>query len=56
MARAVRQTKVASIEQLSKNMKRITVTGESLMTFPDGFDGGYVKVLVPESLDDTVAR
>ena len=56
MARAVRQTKVASIEQLSKNMKRITVTGESLMTFPDGFDGGYVKVMVPESLDDTVAR
>ncbi|MEO1302542.1 MAG: siderophore-interacting protein [Myxococcota bacterium] len=39
--------RVRRITRLSPNMKRLVLGGESLDGFPDDYEGGYIKVLLP---------
>lgn len=39
--------KVEDCRDLSPNMRRITLSGSSLATFPKGQDGAYVKLIFP---------
>ncbi|WP_051252712.1 siderophore-interacting protein [Ferrimonas kyonanensis] len=43
-----RATYVSKVIPLSPHLRRIVVTGDSLSTFPEGMEGGYVKVVLPE--------
>ena len=56
MSKKLSHTKVMAKKRLSKNMMRITLEGEGLAHFPDGFDGGYVKIMIPRYQGDTVTR
>ncbi len=47
MARALRSVNVTHREQLTPNMVRMTIAGESLSDFPEGFEGGYIKLVFP---------
>ncbi len=44
---APRTVKVVNSQQLTPNMRRVTVGGESLADFPKGYEGGYIKLLFP---------
>ncbi|SDK32443.1 NADPH-dependent ferric siderophore reductase, contains FAD-binding and SIP domains [Ferrimonas sediminum] len=43
-----RATQVSKVIPLSPHLRRIVVSGDSLSTFPEGMEGGYVKVVLPE--------
>ena len=47
MAKALRQVNVTHRERLTPNMVRMTIGGESLEDFPEGFEGGYIKLVFP---------
>ena len=55
MARVVRTVTVADKQQLTPNMMRLLLEGDSLADFPDGMEGGYIK-LVLDGQDKPVAR
>jgi NADPH-dependent ferric siderophore reductase len=56
MSKELSHTKVMAKKRLSKNMMRITLEGEGLVRFPDGFEGGYVKLMIPRHQGDPVPR
>lgn len=56
MAKAVRQVSVAEKQQLSPNMMRLKLQGESLGDFPEGFEGGYIKLVFPNGTEKPVVR
>ncbi|MEX0943873.1 MAG: siderophore-interacting protein [Pseudomonadales bacterium] len=47
MTKVERTVSVERREQLSPNMIRMVLTGEPLADFPEGFESGYVKLLLP---------
>lgn len=48
MAKAVRQVVVNDKFALSPNMQRVILGGEGLADFPEGFEGGYIKLILPD--------
>ncbi|MEM7541361.1 MAG: siderophore-interacting protein, partial [Pseudomonadota bacterium] len=56
MSKALREVSVARLEPLSSHMLRIGLTGASLDDFPQGFEGGYVKLMFPAQGDRPIAR
>ena len=46
MAREARNTRVISKKLLTPNMVRLTLGGDDLENFPEGYEGGYIKVVV----------
>lgn len=38
---------VSQSQNITKNMRRVTLTGDDLAEFPEGCEGGYVKLLFP---------
>ncbi|WP_420589163.1 siderophore-interacting protein [Bacterioplanoides sp.] len=38
---------VSQSQSITKNMRRVTLTGDDLNEFPEGCEGGYVKLLFP---------
>lgn len=49
MAKAIRQVTVGDKLPLSPNMQRIVLKGDSLADFPTGFEGGYIKLVLPST-------
>ena len=47
MASTAHHLVVANREPITPNMLRFTLTGNSLADFPEGFEGGYVKLVFP---------
>lgn len=56
MAKKSREVTLARRETLSPNLTRMTLAGESLADFPDGFEGGYVKLRVPDEAGGAALR
>ncbi|MEM6704756.1 MAG: siderophore-interacting protein [Acidobacteriota bacterium] len=48
MARRPREVRVASREHLTPNIVALTLSGEDLHDFPEGFEGGYIKLSLPQ--------
>ncbi|MEO1231362.1 MAG: siderophore-interacting protein [Myxococcota bacterium] len=48
MAKKAREVTLARRETLSPNLTRMTLAGDALSDFPDGFEGGYIKLSVPD--------
>lgn len=46
--RVTRNLTVVKTQQISPNMLRVTLAGNALKDFPEGLEGGYVKVLLKE--------
>ncbi|MEO0321977.1 MAG: siderophore-interacting protein [Myxococcota bacterium] len=46
MAKPSYRVTVAATEQRTPNLRRLHLEGEDLTRFPDGFEGGYVKLLL----------
>tara|TARA_B100000686_G_scaffold254801_1_gene266100 strand:+ start:785 stop:1558 length:774 start_codon:yes stop_codon:yes gene_type:complete len=40
---------VLSAQQLTPHMRRVSIGGEAIRTFPQAQDGGYVKLMIPGS-------
>ncbi len=38
---------VLSAQQLTPNMRRVSIGGDAIRSFPQGQDGGYVKLMIP---------
>lgn len=38
---------VLSAEQLTPNMRRVSIGGDALQGFPEGQEGGYLKLMLP---------
>lgn len=53
--KAPRNLKVSQVQQLTPNMRRISLTGDDLQDFPEGQESGYVKILLQEN-DQEVRR
>lgn len=56
MAKELRTVTVAEKQPLSPNMTRLKIAGESLGSFPTGFEGGYVKFLFDSDTEKPLAR
>lgn len=56
MAKAVRSVEVSNLEKVSPNMLRVTLGGEALTGFPPGFEGGYIKLILPDRPDNPASR
>lgn len=56
MAKTPRTVKVANRENLTPNMVRITLSGDSLADFPAGFEGGYIKLVFPNADEKPTVR
>lgn len=56
MARAPRTVTVAKKDNLTPNMVRVTLTGDALADFPEGFEGGYVKLVLPDENERPTVR
>ncbi|MEN0061662.1 MAG: siderophore-interacting protein [Myxococcota bacterium] len=54
MAKRVRRVTVASVEQQTPHLRRIVFKGSSLDDFPEGMEGGYVKLLLVDPGDPSV--
>ncbi len=50
---APRNVEVFSTQQITPNMLRVTLTGEGLRGFPEGFESGYVKFRFPDAPGST---
>ena len=48
MAKKAREVTLARRETLSPNLTRISLSGDALADFPDGFEGGYIKLSLPD--------
>jgi NADPH-dependent ferric siderophore reductase len=48
MAKAIRQVVVGQKQRISPNMQRVVFEGEALGDFPAGFEGGYIKLVLPD--------
>lgn len=51
MAKEARNVILKEKEIVSPNLTRMTLTGEELGSFPTGFEGGYVKLVLSEPQD-----
>ncbi|MBO6563121.1 MAG: siderophore-interacting protein [Pseudomonadales bacterium] len=56
MAKVVRSLEVVDREQVSPNLLRVTLGGAALSDFPAGFEGGYIKLVLPEGDDNPAMR
>jgi NADPH-dependent ferric siderophore reductase len=56
MAKALRQVVIDEKRALSPNMQRVVLTGESLADFPEGFEGGYIKLVLPDGSEKPPVR
>jgi NADPH-dependent ferric siderophore reductase len=56
MSKELSRTKVIAKQRLSENMLRLTLEGEDLAHFPEGFEGGYVKLMIPRYQESPVPR
>ncbi|WP_422049678.1 siderophore-interacting protein [Shimia sp.] len=51
-----RKLEVLRTEQITPNMLRVTLGGADLAGFPEGREGGYIKLLFPEAPHSTPER
>lgn len=56
MAKAVRQLAVFDKQLVTPNLTRMTLQGSALADFPTGFEGGYVKLSLPQTEAKPVVR
>lgn len=56
MAKATRLVEVHKLDSVSPNMLRVTLGGDALKGFPEGFEGGYIKLILPDRPDKPAAR
>lgn len=56
MAKALRQVVVSEKYSLSPNMQRVVLSGESLADFPVGYEGGYIKLVLPDEGEKPAVR
>ena len=56
MAKELRTVTVAEKIRLSPNMTRLRVAGDSLSSFPAGFEGGYVKLVFDSAAEKPLVR
>ncbi|MBT3708480.1 MAG: siderophore-interacting protein [Gammaproteobacteria bacterium] len=54
MAKTARRVSVAKKQTLTPNMTRLVLEGTSLSDFPLGFEGGYIKLVLPDPGKPTV--
>ena len=54
--RATRQVYVAGKRAVSPNMQRIILQGAGLADFPEGYEGGYVKLVLPSEAEKPAVR
>ena len=54
--RATRQVYVAGKRAVSANMQRIILQGAGLADFPEGYEGGYVKLVLPSEAETPAVR
>ncbi|MCH2109426.1 MAG: siderophore-interacting protein [Polyangiaceae bacterium] len=47
--RPIYQVRVAAKDDFSKSLRRIVLQSDSLKSFPQGQEGGYIKLLLPRS-------
>lgn len=52
MAKIPRTLTVQATERVTPNLIRVTMNGDALADFPQGFEGGYVKLLLNEGDGD----
>ena len=55
MGPKMRMTQVLSVSDLSPHMRRITLTGDSLIDFPEGKESAHVKAIFPNPDSDNNA-
>ena len=56
MAKVVRNLVVQDKQQITPNLTRMILHGNALADFPAGFEGGYVKLLLPQPGAKAVVR
>ena len=56
MAKALREVVVNEKVAISPNMQRVVLSGESLADFPLGFEGGYIKLVLPDGSEKPPVR
>lgn len=56
MAKELRNTTVLSKQTVTPNMIRLTLAGDCLADFPQGYEGGYIKVMLNDDSGDKIAR
>ena len=56
MAKDPRDVRVLQREAISPNLTRVVLIGDSLQDFPAGFEGGYVKLVLPNETDKPFVR
>ncbi|MFN3235618.1 MAG: siderophore-interacting protein [Pseudomonadales bacterium] len=56
MAKAIRQVVVGQKQNISPNMQRVVLEGEALEDFPTGFEGGYIKLVLPDGSEKPPVR
>ena len=56
MAKAIRQVTVSEKHEVSPNMRRVVLTGDSLLDFPEGYEGGYIKLVLRDGSEKPPVR
>lgn len=56
MAKTPRDVSVLSKQSLSPNLTQVRLCGDALADFPTGFEGGYVKLVLPGERDKPHTR
>tara|TARA_R110002072_G_scaffold5527_2_gene35312 strand:- start:20804 stop:21544 length:741 start_codon:yes stop_codon:yes gene_type:complete len=56
MAKAVRNLVVQEKQSVTPNLTRMILQGQALSDFPTGFEGGYVKLSLPDNNTKNVVR
>ena len=56
MAKAVRNLVVQEKQSVTPNLTRMILQGQALSDFPAGFEGGYVKLSLPDNNTKNVVR
>ena len=56
MSKPARQAIVLSKQSIGRNITRLSLGGEDLNDFPDGFEGGYVKLIFEDFTGKKISR
>ena len=56
MAKVIRQVVVSDKYPLTPNMQRVVLSGDALADFPTDFEGGYIKLILPDGSEKPPVR
>lgn len=56
MAKAVREVAVLDKQFVTPNLTRIVLQGSALADFPTGYEGGYIKLILPQPNSQNAVR